>query len=238
MSLIVFPSPAELAIFGGAGALLSALLGVACGHLKLRRGVATNYTRKIFHFGIFTTAMMLQAGWGLVAVNAYAIGCVAVILFGVARGRGNPIFEGMARERDEPHRAFFVVVPLITTALGGLASNWVAGHFALVGYLVTGWGDAIGEPAGRRFGRHPYRVLSLRKTPCIRTIEGSLAVGLAAFLASTLALALVFNVALPTALIRGGVIGALTIVVEAVSPHGSDNFTTMVAASCAAAWMA
>jgi len=238
MNFIVLPSPSQIVMFGSAGLLLSTLLGVACGHLKLHRGVATNYTRKLFHFGIFTTAMVLQAGWGLGAVNAYAVGCVMVILYGVARGRGNPIFEGMARERDEPHRAFFVVVPLITTALGGLTSNWIAGDFALVGYLVTGWGDAIGEPAGRRYGRHPYRVLSLRKVACTRTVEGSLAVGLAAFLASTLALALVFHVPVPDAMGRGAIIAVLTIAVEAVSPHGSDNFTTMVAASGAAAWIA
>jgi len=38
-----------------------------------------------------------------------------------------------------------------------------------------GWGDAVGEPVGTRFGRHPYRVPSLAGVPATRTLEGSLA---------------------------------------------------------------
>jgi len=219
------------------GIALSAGVGWFCGHLKLRSGVATNYTRKIFHFCIFTAAMAIQAGWGMPAVNVYAVGCVGVILLGVLRGSGDFLFEGLARERDEPHRAFYVIVPLITTALGGLVSNWVAGSYAAVGYLVTGWGDAIGEPAGRWLGRHPYRVPTLRKVSCTRTLEGSAAVGLAAFLAASVALMLVADLSLGAATVRGAAIAVLTVVVEAVSPHGTDNFTTMVGAAAAAAVM-
>ncbi len=201
------------------------------GWLKMRRGIATNYTRKIFHFCIFTAAMGVHLAGGFPAVNAYAVGCVAVILYGVWRGPGHPVFEGMARERDEPHRAFYVVIPLLTTALGGLASNWIAGSYALVGYLVTGWGDAVGEPIGRWLGRHPYRVLTLRKVSCTRTLEGSAAVGAASFLAAGAALIAGFDLSAAEALWRAAVIAAATIGIEAISPHGSDNFTTMAGAS-------
>jgi len=219
------------------GALLSFVVGQLCARLKLRRGVRTNYTRKIFHFAIFSVATGLHIAGGWPWVNAYALGVVAVILFGVWRGDGHALYEPLARERDAPHRTFYIFVPLITTALGGLVSNAVAGDFALVGYLVTGWGDAVGEPVGARWGRHPYRVLTLRRVACTRTLEGSAAVGIAAWLAASLALVLGFDVPLATACLHGLAIGLITLAVEAASPHGSDNFTTMVAAALAAMWM-
>lgn len=220
------------------GAAIALVVGAITGHLKLRRGVRTNFTRKIFHFSIFTGAMIIHVNGGWECVNAYALGVVAVIMIGVWRGCGNLIFEGMARERDEPHRAFYVVVPLITTALGGLSSNWLAGDFALVGYLVTGWGDAVGEPVGAWIGKHQYRVWTLRRVPCTRSIEGSTAVGLAAWMAATLALVAGFDVPMSTAIVHGLIIGVATVAVEALSPHGSDNFTTMLAASVLAMWLA
>jgi hypothetical protein len=43
-------------------------------------------------------------------------------------------------------------------------------ELALVGYLVTGWGDAVGEPVGVWIGRHRFRVLSLTGIPSERPI--------------------------------------------------------------------
>jgi dolichol kinase len=80
-------------------------------------------------------------------------------------------------------------------------------------------------------------VLTLRRVACTRTLEGSAAVGIAAWLAASLALVLGFDVPLATACLHGLAIGLITLAVEAASPHGSDNFTTMVAAALAAMWM-
>jgi dolichol kinase len=114
----------------------------------------------------------------------------------------------------------------------------VAGRYALVGYLVTGWGDAVGEPVGRGLGRHRYRVPTLLGVACTRTLEGSAAVGLAAFLAAAIALVAAFGLPLSAALTRAAAIGLATVAVEAFSPHGLDNFTTMVAAAALARWLA
>ncbi|MCX7014160.1 MAG: hypothetical protein NTW86_16690 [Candidatus Sumerlaeota bacterium] len=234
----LLPSPGSALLVGLGGLAYAAAIGWACGRLKLSAGVRTNYTRKIFHFSIFSAAMLIHLLGGFQAVNAFAAGVVAVVLYGVWRGAGNVVFEGMARERDAPHRAYYVIVPLIATALGWLASNAVAGDFALVGYLATGWGDAAGEPIGVWLGRHEYRVTALRKVPCIRTVEGSAAVFLASALAAALALRLGFEIPLPGAALRGALVGIVTAALEAVSPHGSDNFTTMVGASLTAMAMA
>ena len=173
---------------------------------------------------------------GFATVNAFAAGVVAVVLFGVWRGTGNIIFEGMARERDKPHRAFYVFVPLLTTALGGIVANFLTENYALVGYLVVGWGDAVGEPVGVWLGKHEYQVWTLRKVPCIRTLEGSAAVGITAWLAAIVGLTMGLDFPIATAAVHGCAIALVSMSLEAVSPHGSDNFTVMVGAAVTA-WL-
>jgi len=139
------------------------------------------------------------------------------------------LYEAMAREKDEPHRSFFILVPYFTTLVGGLVSNMLFGPIAVAGYLVTGLGDAIGEPAGTMFGKHHYRVRSLSSVPATRSLEGSTAV----FIMSVVALVLA-TVASPHisfahfAVLKILAIAAAATLAEAVSPHGWDNFTMQV----------
>ncbi|MBN1476019.1 hypothetical protein JXA47_04635 [Candidatus Sumerlaeota bacterium] len=204
----------------------------------MRHRVRSGFTRKIFHFAIFMGAAIAHIIGEVPTVNAYAVGVVTVILIGVWRGAGDPVFEGMARERDASHRAFYVVVPLLTTIAGGIVSNLLAGEFALVGYLVTGCGDAVGEPIGVWLGRHEYHVPTLRKVPCTRSLEGSAAVALVSSLGAALALVVLTDLPALTIGLHALLIAALSTVLEAFSPHGSDNFTTMVGASVLAMWLA
>ncbi|HET8781096.1 MAG TPA: hypothetical protein VFM63_01670 [Pyrinomonadaceae bacterium] len=67
-----------------------------------------------------------------------------------------------------------------------MLSNIFFGPLAVMGYLVGDLGDAAGEPAGLKWGKHTYR-----KTKRFnKTLEGSVAV----LAASTVALAI--NVAI------------------------------------------
>jgi phytol kinase len=135
----------------------------------------------------------------------------------------------MAREKDEPHRTFFILVPYFTTLVGGLASNMIFGPIAVGGYLVTGLGDAIGEPAGTMFGKHHYRVRSLSSVPATRSLEGSSAV----FIMSAVAIAVGAFVSPEITVVRFGALKILLIagaaaLAEAISPHGWDNATMQV----------
>ncbi len=125
------------------------------------------------------------------------------------------------------------MIPLVTTALGGLLSNVLFAPFAYAGYLVCGWGDAVGEPVGTRWGRHRYRVRSLSGVPATRSLEGSAAVFLVGALAASLGL-YTAGVDVETAALVGLTCGLAGALVEAVSNHGLDNLTTQVAASGAA----
>ena len=221
-----FPS-LRLAAIGGPPSLLWALLCLLfAGWLKRRWAVKTGYTRKVFHFLIFFSAAGLHAAWGSRAVCLFGVATTLVVFYAVARGRGHILYEAMAREKDEPRRSYYVVLPYFATLFGGLASNILFGPVALVGYLVAGCGDAIGEPVGTRFGKHTYRVPSVRSVTAVRSYEGSAAV----FVVSTLAL-LVGLVLLPgadvqaSALLLVPLIGLACAFAEAVSPHGWDNAT-------------
>ncbi len=200
-----------------------------------RRGVRVAYTRKIFHFAIFSTAAVVHTIWSLPGTVVFGSVIAGIVLAAVAVGEGQAFYEALARDTDRPHRSLFILVPLVTTAVGGLASALLAGPFASVGYLAAGWGDAVGEPVGARWGRHPYRVPSLAGVPATRTLEGSAAVFVVAFLGSALALSsLGFGDA---AWLAGAVCGLVAAIVEAVSHHGLDNLTVQVAASLVALWL-
>lgn len=160
-----------------------------------------------------------------------------IVLFAVWRGAGYVFYEALARPGDAPRGTLFIVVPLVTTALGGVLSNLIVPAWAWVGYLVAGWGDAVGEPVGARWGRHRYRVPSLAGVPATRSWEGSaavLVVGAAAAVIGGLLAGFEAGVALRIGM-AAGIAGAL---VEAVSNHGLDNLTVQVAASMAAALVA
>jgi len=200
------------------------------GWLKTRRSVRTGYTRKIFHFLIFTTASLIQAFLGLRLLCLFGTATSAVIAYALLRGEGHLLYEAMAREKDAPHRTYFIITPYLATLFGGILSNVLFGEAALAGYLVTGFGDAIGEPVGTRFGRHPYRVPSLFATVAsTRTLEGSTAVCLVSFLA--LALARVISpiiAAYPPSWLALAGIAMLCAVAEAFSPHGWDNMVLQI----------
>ena len=194
-----------------------------------RKGTRTGYTRKVFHFLIFGTVAVLQWRAGTPAVCLFGAMCTVAVFAAVWRGRGSLLYEALARPQDEPHQTFFILVPYFTTLVGGLAGNILFGPVAVAGYLVTGLGDAIGEPAGTMFGRHRYRVRSLSSVPATRSLEGSAAV----FVMSVIALLLAAAVSPDIRLAEFGILKVLVIaaacaLAEAVSPHGWDNATMQI----------
>jgi phytol kinase len=196
--------------------------------------VAVPYTRKLFHIGIFSIAAGLHTMRGAPAVVVYGAVVALFVVHATWRGDGHPLYEALARPGDSPHRALFVLVPLVTTAVGGVTCSLLFPRFAAVGYLVAGWGDAAGEPAGQRWGRHRYRVPSLAGVTATRSIEGSLAVFAVGTVAAVPAL-LAASVSAGTLIAAALAAGAAGAMVEAVSHHGLDNLTVQLGAAGAAA---
>lgn len=218
--------------------LWSAVCLIVAGWLK-RRGMRTGYTRKVFHFLIFITVVLLQWLWGTPVVLVFGAMCSLVVFYVVFRGAGNFLYEALAREKDEPRRSWFVILPWLTTLVGGVVTNVYFGPMAIAGYLVTGMGDAIGEPVGTRWGRHTYKVWSLSAIRATRSIEGSLAV----FAVSLLALGITVLIFpslgdSPCWFLKIVAIALLSAVTEALTPHGWDNLTMQVVpAAMVTLWM-
>ncbi len=226
----VMPDVKQIILFGPFCLIYIFVCAAYAARLRVKRGVRAPYTRKIFHFLIFTMAGVLQMLAGLPVVALFGGIASLCVLYATYRGDGFPFYEVMARPTDAPHRTLYIIVPLITTALGGILANIFFTPFAYVGYFVGGWGDAIGEPVGSRWGRHKYRVPSMMGVPATRSIEGSTAVFLVSAAAAFLALML-GGISLETAL-RASLFCALAgTLVEAVSTHGLDNLTIQLAVS-------
>jgi phytol kinase len=225
----------------GVGTLLGVLvatIGLTLTAGLRSHGVRAPDTRKLFHALVFTGAGVIQLQLGVGAVSAYGGVIACIVLFVVFRGEGFGPFEALARPTDAPRRGMFVVVPLVMTALGGLVANLIFPSTAMLGYWVTGWGDAIGEPVGVRWGRHRYRVPSLGGVPAERSWEGSAAVFVVSSVVSFIGLGVLAPTLSLTAIILKGIaIGSATVVVEAFSNHGTDNFTLQVATSGVAFWL-
>lgn len=202
------------------------------GWLKLEHGVRTGYTRKVFHFAIFTSAAGVQAAWGLSSLFAFGAAVSLVIGVALVRGDGSPLYEALAREADAPRRTAYIVAPYFATLIGGLASNLLFGPAAVVGYLVTGLGDAVGEPVGTRFGRHRYAAPGFGAVRATRSLEGSAAVLAVSTLAVLLVVATSPELSLGAASIGAALaVGTASALVEALSPHGWDNATMQVVPS-------
>ncbi len=218
------PSARLLLQAGPPGFLWAGACLLLAGWLKRRHGWKTGYTRKVFHFLIFASAAVVQSIWGLQTLCLFGAVSSVWVLLAVLLGDGNLLYEALAREKDAPHRTYYILIPYLATLVGGILANTYFGAAAIAGYLVTGLADAIAEPVGTRFGRHPYPVPSLRSVKSSRSLEGSTAVFLTCLPALAGACALSPSLQLGPACIPV-VIGLALIctLTEAVAPHGWDN---------------
>ena len=179
------------------------------------------------------------------AVCLFAVATSLVVFFAMTGGRQTQdsglktqdsglrvfLYEAIAREKDAPHRTWFIFVSYLATLIGGLMTSIGFGRVAIVGFLITGIADAVAEPVGTRFGRHRYRVPTLSRTISHRSLEGSAAVFVASLVCLFAAAALTpaigwrFDGPRLAAIVA---IAAIATFAEAVSPHGWDNLTMQV----------
>ena len=185
----------------------------------MKLGLRTGYTRKVFHVLIFSSAVLVQATGGFLAVCLFGSMVSIVVGHAVVAGPGDILYEAIARERDGSRRTQLVIIPYFATLIGGLTSSVLFGPLAIVGYLVGGLGDAAGEPIGTRWGRHYFTTNGSTKT-----FEGSIGVVITSIVALIIATVIrpEFHFDL-RALILIPLIAVVCGFVEAFSPRGWDN---------------
>ena len=225
--IVRLPGLEQSLLFAPLFLLLSALSLEVAAQLK-RAGWKTGYSRKTFHFLTFATAALTQTYGGRPLLNLFGSMASLVVVAAILAGEGQRHYEALAREKDAPHRTWYVVVPYFATLAGGLVANLFAAQAAICGYLVCGLGDAVGEPVGTRWGRHRYRVPAPGRVVSYRSYEGSTAVFLVSWLSIVAGLAILGAELDGATLLRSGVVALGAAATEAVAPHGGDNFFLIV----------
>jgi phytol kinase len=224
------PSLALIAQLGGPLLFITGMLAFGTGWLKVERHFSTADTRKVFHVAIFTIAAGFQLTLGLPAVILFGVLIVVTVFYAVYRGEGFAFYDALARSRESESRKMLVLIPLISTGLGGVISNSLFFGWAHVGYLACGWGDAAGETIGKRFGRHQYRVRLPFALRADRSIEGSVGVFVVATV-SVMAGLMFGGLQFDQVIWVAPLVGVVTAIAEAVSGGATDNFSIQVAAT-------
>lgn len=223
------PDATTLAIGGPVALVWAAACLIFSGLLKTRRKLKTGYTRKVFHFLIFGTVVAVHWLWGTPGVCLFGGMTSLVIAYALLRGSGHVMYEAMAREKDAPRRTYYIVIAYFATLIGGLLTNILFPATAVFGYLVTGFGDAVAEPVGTRFGKHEYRVPAISGVRAIRSLEGSCSIFIVSALVLIVWFALSHQFELSgRSLLIIVLISCVATLVEAISPHGWDNTTLQV----------
>lgn len=201
------------------------------GWLRVKKAVRVPYTRKIFHFIIFSLAGILQYHYGLQAVSLLGAFVFLMVVLAVLAGDSVWFYQALARPSDTPHQKKFIVLPLLATAMGGVLSNFFFPQTAFIGYFVGGWGDAVGEPVGTKWGVHKYTVPTLFGVKATRSIEGSAAVFLVSTIISAYFILQIIPIQFLPALGIALLCGLAAALVESISSHGLDNLTIQLTAA-------
>jgi len=164
-------------------------------------------------------------------VQVFGTGVGIIVGYAVLRGYKSMLFNAVARPGDKPYEKFYVIIPFLMTAMGGMISNIAFGKYAIIGYITTGWGDAIGEPAGTRWGKHKYRVPTFTGIRSYRSLEGSIAVLAASFAGCILISLFGFHISVPEIIYISLITAIAAMIVEAVTFHSLDNLTIQVVTS-------
>ncbi|WP_392530861.1 diacylglycerol/polyprenol kinase family protein [Nostoc sp. C117] len=201
----------------------------------LRRlfGVKPDLTRKIIHIG----AGMWVFGV-LLLFNRWEIG---IIPFATFIGLNYLFYRyriigAMDTEDSSPGTVYFAIsVTLLFGLLWRPNSPLDNAPIAVAGIMAMTWGDALAALIGRRFGEHKYQVGN-----SIRSWEGSAVM----FVASTAVILLVLlllpgsslcplakSLSLGHAILTAIATATFATLVEAVSPHGTDNLSVPLVAA-------
>ncbi|MBD2593504.1 phosphatidate cytidylyltransferase [Nostoc sp. MBR 210] len=195
----------------------------------LRRffGIQPDLTRKVIHIsaGMWIFGVLLLFKHWQIGIIPFAtfIG-VNYLLY---RYR---IIGAMDTEDSSPGTVYFAISVTLLFGLFWRPDNSVD-HvpIAVAGIMAMTWGDALAALIGKSFGKHKYQIGS-----SVRSWEGSLAM----FLASTTAIFLVLMFlpgsflsplavpfSLSKALLTALISASFATLVEAISPHGTDNLS-------------
>jgi len=198
--------------------------------LKNSTSTAENDARKFFHILIFTAAGLIYFYWDIIPLFIFGMIITGSVIYAVIFRRRSNFYHALKRDSDHPRSTFYVLLPLISTALGGIVSVLLYGKFALVGFWVTGWGDGAAEIVGSRWGKNRYSTFLTGKETTAKSFEGSMAMFIMGSIAACSALFLL-KIPFPAAVFIGISSAFASTVFEGISLRGTDNLAVQIIAS-------
>ena len=182
------------------------LLSWLVGYFVVRNNINIGYGRKLLHFSLFCTPVIINAMLGPLETKAVDLSWLSLMTTGyficvlkpVRRRLPVPfmlIFRAIDRPKDRPYtipwlwvQAILGFMALIMMQLYMSYAN-LSQAFFIIPLFVNGVGDGLAEPVGIRFGKHKYitRALWHNGRMCYgqftRSWEGSACVFVSAILA-------------------------------------------------------
>jgi phytol kinase len=235
--LALAPSPWRIAVF------VSAIAASWCitGQLRLLGYLQPADARKINHI-LALAGLALWFGWLPAPVaRGSALVTAALILVMVfltcwlrAYLPFRCAFAANTRPSDAPNEALF----FWSSWLISMVALWLADLLFLdvsitrTAALLVGVSDGLAEPVGLRWGYHRYRVHWWgTNRPSVRSVEGSLCVMVSSFLIALFCYWPSQPAMMPSIAAGALLVASILTLVEALSPHGWDNFTIPVSAA-------
>jgi phytol kinase len=191
-----------------------AMIGIAEG-LRKWRGYSVDFTRKFIHIAVGMWAF--GTVW-LFANRTFAIIPPLAFIFINAYSYWQGTFQAM--ETGEKGKLGTVYFPLSFVLIVWFL--WDQPHLLVASLMPMTWGDALAAVMGNRYGRRMYSFAG-----STRSVEGSLTMFLASWVATLVALSLLApdQITFTTAIGISAATAFGATVVEGVSPWGIDNLT-------------
>ena len=202
----------------GIGVLVAGLLVmlVALRAVRARFDLHPELMRKLAHVGLGLATLsfpwLFRSNWPVVVVGGLATGTLLALRF------VPPLRASVGRVIHGVHRSSGgdLYFPIAATGLFLLANgNWV---LYVLPMLTLTLADAVAALIGVAYGRHAYGT-----TGEMKSVEGSLAFFIVAFLATGMPLLLFTDTGRVEAILIGVTFGVLVMLLEAIAWRGLDN---------------
>lgn len=189
--------------------------------------------RKLLHVVAFTSIFPL-----LLCTDTWWIAVLVQITFLIVIIIALHYFERFAfykslfveKSKHEVIISFVLLFGLIAVMIAVYWGIFGAGHAYIAAASIMAWGpgDAAAAIIGRNFGKHK---LSGRWIEGVKSVEGSVAMGITSFAFTFLTLLLMSELSVPTALIFSLIVAPIAALIELYTKYGLDTVTVPIVAS-------
>jgi phytol kinase len=199
-------------------------------YLKKVKKVRTGFTRKSFHFLVFISVAIINIVLGFSGVCLFGIIISGFIFYAILNQESSGLYLALARENDAPNSRLYVIIPYLSTLVGGLTISFLFPKYVILGYLICGLADASGEVIGTLYGKNRFEVKFFNFHPSHKSLEGCLSVFLLSLIVYS-AFSYYQLTSLNPGLIVLSILSSLIITItEILSPKGFDNLTIQIMA--------